>query len=82
VEVHYDERVANCIGPAPCAVGGDAKGEASAGESAGQPLSREIINWDADAVVPAEGNTIPRAIASARSVPRGQRPWHVPTLLA
>ena len=50
MQVHDDESLANEIGPEPCAVGGDVKGEASAGEDIGQPLSRERFNWDADAV--------------------------------
>jgi hypothetical protein len=37
VQVHYDEGVANRIGPEPCA----SNGEASVGECTGQPLSRE-----------------------------------------
>jgi hypothetical protein len=36
----------------------------------------------ADAVHMAEGNTSRRVIASARTTRRGQRPWHVRTLLA
>ena len=49
--VHCDEGIANRIGPEPCVVGREAGGEASAGVRIGQPLSRERINWDADAVV-------------------------------
>jgi hypothetical protein len=37
VRVHYDEGVANRIGPEPCA----GNGEASVGECIGQPWSRE-----------------------------------------
>jgi hypothetical protein len=37
VRVHYDEGVANRIGPEPCA----SNGEASVGECIGQPLSPE-----------------------------------------
>src|SRR5258708_33929947 len=36
----------------------------------------------ADTVHMAEGNTSGRVIASARTTRRGQRPWHVHTLLA
>jgi hypothetical protein len=82
VRVHCDEGLATRIGPAPCAADGDVRSEASAGESIGQLFSREKINWDADAFVPAEGNTDVRVSASARPVPRGRKPWHVPTLLA
>ena len=81
MKVHDDEGLATRIGPAPCASDGDARSEASAGESIGQLLSREKINRDADAFVPAEGNTDVRVIASTRPVPRGCRTWHVPTLL-
>lgn len=41
VQVHCNEGVANRIGPEPCAVIREGGGEASAGERAGQPLSRE-----------------------------------------
>jgi len=40
VQVHYDEGIANHIGPEPCVVGREAGGEASAGVRIGQPLSR------------------------------------------
>jgi hypothetical protein len=43
VRVHYDEGVANHIGPEPCAGIREGVGEASAGVRAGQPLSREIV---------------------------------------
>jgi hypothetical protein len=59
------EGVANHIGPEPCVVGREAGDEASAGVRIGQPLSRERINWDADAVVTAEGKTGMRVNASA-----------------
>jgi hypothetical protein len=36
----------------------------------------------ADTVVYVEGHTNGRAIASARTTWRGQRPWHVQTFLA
>lgn len=41
MQVHYDEGVANHIGPQPCADIREDAGEASVGEHAGQPLSRE-----------------------------------------
>jgi len=41
VQVHYDEGVASHIGPEPCAGIREDVCEASAGEHAGQPLSRE-----------------------------------------
>ena len=43
VEVHCDEGVANHIGPEPCAGVREGVGEASVGEHAGQPLSRETV---------------------------------------
>jgi len=82
VKVHYDEGVANHIGPEPCAGVREDTGEASAGDRIGQPLSREIgLILGADAVLLAEGNMDGRAIASARLARRGRRPWHVRTLL-
>lgn len=41
VRVHYDEGVATHIGPKPFGSVREGAGEASAGEHAGQPLSRE-----------------------------------------
>jgi hypothetical protein len=41
VQVHYDEGVANRIGPESCAVAREGNSEASTGERTGQPLSRE-----------------------------------------
>ena len=41
MQVRYDEGVANHIGPEPCVVVREGGGEASVGERAGQPLSRE-----------------------------------------
>ena len=76
MQVSHDEGLATRIGPAPCVVGREAGGEASAGESVGQPSSRERINWSADAVWIAEGETGLRVNASAGPAPRGLRPWH------
>src|SRR5215469_769874 len=45
-----------------------------------EPRKSPILG--ADAVHMAEGNTSGRVIASARTTQRGQRPWHVRTLLA
>ena len=83
MQVHYDEGVANHIGPEPCAGVREGIGEASVGDRIGQPLSREIdVILSADAVLLAEGNTVGRAIASAHPALRGRRPWHVRTFLA
>ena len=57
MQVHRSEGAAIRTGPEPCVFGREVEGEASAGECIGQPLSREIINRDADAFVTAEGNT-------------------------
>lgn len=57
VRVHHNEGLANHIGPEPCVRVREGMGEASAGEHAGQPLSRErAIVPGADAVTKAEGN--------------------------
>jgi len=83
VRVRYDEGVATHIGPEPCAGLREGVGEASAGERTGQPLSRESkILSDADVVQLTEGETGGCVSASIRSIRRGQRPWHVRTLLA
>ena len=82
MQVHYDEGVANHIGPKPCAGIREDVGEASVGERAGQPLSRDRkLIPGADAVCVAEGNTSACAIASARVTRRGRRTWHARTLL-
>ena len=82
MKVHYDEGVANRIGPEPCAGVREGTGEASVGECIGQPLSRERhMIPGADAVEWAEGNTHGRDSASVRMARRGRRPWHVWKLL-
>ena len=82
MQVHYDEGVAIHIGPEPCVAVREGGSEASAGERIGQPLSRvRYSSRRADAVRRAEGNTVGREIASAMTLRRGQRPWHVRTLL-
>ena len=82
MEVHCDEGVAIHIGPEPCVAVREDGSEASAGECIGQPLSRvSNTSRGADAVRRAEGNTVWHAIASATTLRRGQRPWHVQTLL-
>jgi len=83
VQVHYDEGIANHIGPEPCAGHREVVGEASVGECVGQPLSRDsCVIPGADAVQNAEGNMKGRASASAPTTRRGQRPWHARMLLA
>ena len=83
MRVRYDEGVAIHVGPEPCVRVREGTREASAGERAGQPSSRDsLIVLDADAVTKAEGHTSEGASASPRSIRHGQRPWHARTLLA
>ena len=82
MKVRHDEGAANRIGPEPCIAGREVSGEASAGEGTGQPLSRDRNILGADAVEIAEGNMVEHVNASARTTRRGQRTWHVLTLLA
>jgi len=64
VQVQCDEGVANYIGPKPCAGVCEVVGEASVGERAGQPLSRERkLFLGAEAVCVAEGKTLECAIS-------------------
>ena len=57
MRVYYDEGLANHIGPEPCAGIREDAGEASVGDHAGQPSSRERSIPGADVVPLAEGNT-------------------------
>ena len=82
MQVHCGEGLAIRIGPEPCVGLREGVGEASAGERIGQPLSRDRNILGADAVEIAEGNMVEHANASARATRRGQRTWHVSTLLA
>ena len=83
MEVHHDEGVANRIDPESCAASREGISEALTGERTGQPLSREsTLVPDADVVPLTEGKTDGRDIASAQTVRRGRRHWHVRTLLA
>ena len=81
MEVHYDEGVANRIGPEPCAGACEGTGEASVGECIGQLRSRERGVPGADTVTCVEGNTHEHDSASAHAARRGRRTWHVQTLL-
>ena len=74
MQVHYDEGIANHIGPEPCAGIREDVGEASVGERTGQPLSRDRkLIPGADAVCVAEGNMSKSANASAWATRRGRR---------
>jgi len=82
VQVPYDEGVAIRVGPEPCADVRKGAGEASAGESTGQPLNRERpIIPGADTVPNVEAIRTGAPLASARTTRRGHRPWHVRKLL-
>jgi len=82
VQVHRDEGVAAHIGPKPCAGIREHVGEASAGERAGQPLSRDRkVILGADTVRVVEGNMSKSANASTWPTRRGRRTWHARTLL-
>ena len=81
MKVRCDEGVAIHIVPEPCVVVREDRGEASAGERIGQPLSRESTLFSGADVVPlTEGNTAGRDNASAQTSRRGLRHWHVRTL--
>ena len=83
MQVPHDEGVANHIDPESCAGVREGVYEALTGERTGQPLSRESTLFpDADVVPLTEGNTDGRDIASAQTVRRGRRHWHVRTFLA
>ena len=81
MQVHYDEGIANHIGPEPCAGIREDVGEASVGERTGQPLSRDRkLIPGADAVCVAEGNTSACVIASARATRRGSSARRAPAI--
>ena len=82
MQVLCDEGVATHIGPEPCAGVREDAGEASAGEWASQPLSRDRkLIPGADAVCVAESNMSRRVSASVWTARRGRRPWRVRKLL-
>ncbi len=63
--------------PKPCILSREGPGEASVGEYAGWPLSREsAFFWCADEVTNSEGNTGRRGNASGGPTQRGQRTQH------
>ena len=67
MQVHRDEGVAIHIGPEPCVGPREGLGEASAGERAGRPWSRErAIVPGADVVTVTEGHTSGGVSASPR----------------
>ena len=80
MQVHYDEGIANHIGPEPCAGIREDVGEASVGERTGQPLSRDRkLIPGADAVCVAEGNTSKSANAKLHAwMKSGRQPVPAP----
>src|SRR5918993_3679597 len=67
VKVHYGEGVAIHTGPEPCVGPREGSGEASAGERAGWPLSRDRATVPgADVVTVTEGHTSGGVSASLR----------------
>lgn len=75
MQVLYGEGVAIHTGPESFAGRREATREALTGERIGQPSSGENpFIRSADALIPAEGNTVGRVIASARQAPRRLRP--------
>ena len=66
MEVLYDEDVASHIGPEPCVVSREGQGEASAGDRAGWPSSRESVFSRVPTVLPNWKAT--RIAALARAV--------------
>jgi hypothetical protein len=68
VKVLYDEDVASHIGPEPCVMFREGQGEASAGERAGWPLSRESAFSRTPTGLPTWKAT--RIAASSRAVTR------------
>ena len=83
MRVRRNEGVATHIDPEPCAGIREDVGEASAGERAGQPLSRDRkLIPGADAVCVVEGNMSKSASASTWATRRGRRTWHARMLRA
>ena len=83
MQVLYDEDVASHIGPKPCVVSREGQGEASAGDRAGWPSSRESAISRTPTGLPTWKATRAAALSRAAvSVRRGQRPQHAWTLLA
>ena len=65
VEVLYDEDVASHIAPEPCVVSREGHGEASAGDRAGWPLSRESALSRTPTGLPTWKATRPTALSRA-----------------
>ena len=77
MQVHYDEGIANHIGPEPCAGIRETVGEASVGERADEPLSSDgKLIPGADAVCERKAILSKNANASVWATERGRRTWH------
>jgi hypothetical protein len=83
VRVPHSEGVANHTDPLSCVGHREVSGEALAGGEHRPAIEprKSFTTRDADAVMGAEGNMDGRDIARSGPIPRGQRPWHVRTLL-
>ena len=68
MQVLCDEDIASHIGPEPCVVPREGQGEASAGERAGWPLSRESALSRVPTVLPSRKAI--RFVASSRATER------------
>ncbi len=68
MQVLYDEGVASHIAPEPCVVSREGQGEASAGDRAGWPLSRESLVSRVPTVLPSWKAT--RTVAISRATVR------------
>lgn len=83
MKVRYSEGVAIHADPEPCVRTREGTGEASAGERAGQLLSRENpASRMLTGLAYPESNTGRCDYASAFLIRRGRRTWHAPKLLA
>jgi hypothetical protein len=69
VKVHYGEDPASHTGPEPCVVSREGQGEASAGDRAGWPLSRESAVSRAPTGLPTWKATRPAASPRATGRP-------------
>ena len=82
MKVPCDEGVAIHIGPKSCAVAREGLGEALTGERIGQPSSREESYLGCRHRAYGGRQHIRARHRERRTTRRGQRPWHVQTLLA
>jgi hypothetical protein len=83
VKVLYSEGVATHTAPEPCVVSREGQGEASAGERAGWPLSRERpFSRAPTGLLTRKATRTAAFIASGGPARRGLRPQHARTLLA